>query len=114
MTAQLKGVGRQPSSIRQRRNDEQDRQLSMHATAPSRLAGRCPSVREGVRILAVVLFGSLVHGNWDAYSDIDCDIIVTNDVYIDALHELRSPANALANVCKKTTFIMPDDDAGDI
>jgi predicted nucleotidyltransferase len=67
------------------------------------------------RILAIVLFGSLVRGNWDSYSDIDCDIVVANDVHIDALHELRSLGNALANVGEEIAFIIPDhDDAGDI
>jgi predicted nucleotidyltransferase len=67
------------------------------------------------RILAVVLFGSLVRGNWDSYSDIDCDIVVADDVHIDTLHELRSLRNALANAGEEIAFIIPDhDDAGDI
>jgi len=67
------------------------------------------------RILAVVLFGSLARGNWDAYSDIDCDIVVADDAHIDPVDELRSLADTFASVGEKIAFIVPiNGDAGDI
>lgn len=67
------------------------------------------------RILAVVLFGSLARGNWDAYSDIDCDIVVADDVHIDPIHELRSLDDTFVSAGEKIAFIIPvNDDAGDI
>jgi predicted nucleotidyltransferase len=67
------------------------------------------------RVLAVVLFGSLARGNWDAYSDIDCDIVIADDVPIDPVHELRSLDESFASVGEKIAFIIPmNDDAGDI
>jgi predicted nucleotidyltransferase len=67
------------------------------------------------RILAVVVFGSLARGDWDAYSDIDCDIVVADDVHIDTINELRSLGDAFASVGETIAFIVPiNDDAGDI
>lgn len=67
------------------------------------------------RILAVVVFGSLARGDWDAYSDIDCDIVVADDVHIDTIKELRSLGDAFASVGETIAFIVPiNDDAGDI
>jgi hypothetical protein len=62
-----------------------------------------------------VLFGSLARGNWDSYSDIDCDIVVVDDVPINDLHGLRSLENALVNVSEEITFIIPNHgNAGDL
>ena len=67
------------------------------------------------RILAIVLFGSLARGNWDAYSDIDCDIVIADEVLIDPVHELRSLDDPFASVGEKIALIIPmNDDAGDI
>ena len=67
------------------------------------------------RILAVVLFGSLARGNWDAYSDIDCDIVLADDVHIDPICELRSLDDTFASAGEKIAFIIPmNGDAGDI
>jgi predicted nucleotidyltransferase len=67
------------------------------------------------RILAVAVFGSLARGNWDAYSDIDCDIVVADDERIDPVHEFHSLGDAFASVGEEIAFIVPiNDDAGDI
>ena len=41
------------------------------------------------RILAIVVFGSLGRGNWDALSDIDLDVVIADDARIDVVDELR-------------------------
>jgi predicted nucleotidyltransferase len=67
------------------------------------------------RILAVVVFGSLARGKWDAFSDIDCDIVVVDDVHIDTINELRYLGDAFASVGETIAFIVPiNNDAGDI
>jgi predicted nucleotidyltransferase len=67
------------------------------------------------RILAVIVFGSLGRGTWDAYSDLDCDIVVADDVRIDALHELQSLDESFAALGERIALIVPDDDdAGDV
>ncbi len=67
------------------------------------------------RILAVIVFGSLGRGTWDAYSDIDCDIVVADDVRIDTLHELRLLDESFSALGERIALIVPDgDDAGDI
>jgi predicted nucleotidyltransferase len=67
------------------------------------------------RVLAVVLFGSLARGNWDARSDIDCDIVVGDEVHINPLEEVRSLEDAFAHANEKVAFAIPmDHDATDI
>lgn len=67
------------------------------------------------RILSVVIFGSLVRGNWDRYSDIDCDIIIADDVTIDILAELASLDDFFGRVGEQIAFIIPNgEDEGDI
>ena len=41
------------------------------------------------RILAILLFGSLGRGNWDTYSDLDLDIVMHDNVKINATQELK-------------------------
>ncbi len=48
------------------------------------------------RILAVLLFGSLVHGTWDEYSDIDVSVVIQDDVQIDMPHEIGNLSKAIA------------------
>lgn len=67
------------------------------------------------RFLAIVVFGSLARGAWDEYSDIDCDIVLADDVQVRPIHEVRSLENAFARVGEKIAFIIPmADDAADV
>jgi len=67
------------------------------------------------RILAIVVFGSLGRGTWDAYSDIDCDIVIPDDVRIDTIQELQLLGESFAAVGERIALIVPDgDDAGDV
>jgi predicted nucleotidyltransferase len=48
------------------------------------------------RIRAVVVFGSLGRGNWDADSDIDLDVVIGDGVKLDIQPELDTLGDALA------------------
>jgi predicted nucleotidyltransferase len=67
------------------------------------------------RVLAVVVFGSLGRGTWDIYSDIDLDIVITDESRLDPLHELRRVCEAFQSIGERAAVIVPDgDDAGDL
>jgi predicted nucleotidyltransferase len=67
------------------------------------------------RVLAVIVFGSLGRGTWDTYSDIDLDIVVTDETQVDPLQELHRVCEAFLTIGEKAAVIVPDgDDAGDI
>ena len=48
------------------------------------------------RIRAVVVFGSLGRGNWDADSDIDLDVVTGDGIVMDVADELKALGDALA------------------
>jgi predicted nucleotidyltransferase len=58
------------------------------------------------RVLAFSLFGSLARGNWDEYSDLDLDIVLHDDVAIDARHEVERLAPALADVGERIALVV--------
>jgi hypothetical protein len=58
--------------------------------------------------MAVILFGSLVRGDWDAWSDLDLDIIVADDWSISAIAELEALREPLAGVGERVVLILPD------
>lgn len=67
------------------------------------------------RVLAVVIFGSLGRGTWDRYSDIDLDIVITDDSRLDPLQELRRVGDTFQAVGERIAVIVPDgEDAGDL
>lgn len=67
------------------------------------------------RVRAVIVFGSLGRGNWDAWSDIDLDLIVADSVEIDARAELRALCATFEPLGERAAVIVPDDeDAGDV
>ncbi len=67
------------------------------------------------RVLAVIVFGSLGRGTWDTYSDIDLDIIVTDETQVDPLQELRRVCDAFTTIGERAAVVVPDgDDGGDI
>ncbi|MCC7362064.1 MAG: nucleotidyltransferase domain-containing protein [Anaerolineales bacterium] len=67
------------------------------------------------RVLAISVFGSLSRGNWDQYSDLDLDIVIADDVRLNAQEELRHLGNALAAVDQQRALIVADgSDAGDV
>lgn len=66
------------------------------------------------RILAVV-FGSLTRGDWDEYSDLDLDVVITDDARIDVVSEVRQLCTSFTPFGERVAFIVPDgDDAADI
>lgn len=67
------------------------------------------------RILAISLFGSLSRGAWDAYSDVDLDIVVADDVRLQVLEELNQLCNAVELPDAQGAIIIADgNDAGDV
>jgi hypothetical protein len=70
--------------------------------------------RQDPRILAVVVFGSLGRGDWDALSDIDLDVVIADDAVVDAVGELRKLCAAFAPLGEHLAVLVPDgDDAAD-
>jgi predicted nucleotidyltransferase len=66
------------------------------------------------RFLAVVVFGSLGRGDWDALSDIDLDVVIADDAVVEAVQELRKLCTAFAPLGEHLAVIVPDgDDAAD-
>ena len=67
------------------------------------------------RILAVAVFGSLGRGNWDEYSDIDLDVVIADQVSLDAAEELTQLCLTFEPLGERLAVIVPDDaDAGDV
>jgi predicted nucleotidyltransferase len=67
------------------------------------------------RVLAVVVFGSLGRGTWDAYSDLDLDVVIADGVVPNPVYELRRLCDAFVAVGEKAALVIPDgDDAGDV
>lgn len=66
------------------------------------------------RILAILLFGSLGRGNWDTYSDLDLDIVMQDDVLIDAAVELAQLCDAIEKKHALDTIIIADSEEGDV
>ena len=57
------------------------------------------------RIRAVIVFGSLGRGNWDADSDIDLDVITTDGVSLDVAGALKELCDALATTGEKAALL---------
>ena len=67
------------------------------------------------RILAVAVFGSLGRGNWDEYSDIDLDVVIADQVSLDAVEELTQLCLTFEPLGERIAVIIADDtDAGDV
>jgi predicted nucleotidyltransferase len=67
---------------------------------------------EDARVRAVVVFGSLGRGTWDAYSDLDLDVVLADGVRIDVFDEVRLLCQSLG---EPPVVILPDrDDAADV
>lgn len=67
------------------------------------------------RILAVSVFGSVGRGDWHPLSDLDLDVVVTNEAEIDVLGELSLLGEACAPSGGRLALMMPTRaDPGDI
>ncbi len=70
---------------------------------------------EDPRVLALAVFGSLGRGNWDAYSDLDLDVVVADEVTIEPVEELRQLGAVFTALDERVLLIEPDNaDAGDM
>lgn len=70
--------------------------------------------QDDARILAIVLFGSLGRGDWDAYSDLDLDIVLKDNVLLDVAAELAHLCAAIQAEHDLTALIIPKTDEGDV
>jgi hypothetical protein len=59
------------------------------------------------RVLAFSLFGSLARGDWDEYSDLDLDVILRDDVMIDARGEAERLVPVLEAVGGRIVILLP-------
>lgn len=67
------------------------------------------------RVLAVIVFGSLGRGDWDALSDIDLDVVVADDAHIQVADELRRLCTSFAPLGERAALIVPQgDDEADV
>lgn len=67
------------------------------------------------RVRAVIVFGSLGRGTWDAYSDLDLDVVIADDTRLDVVAELEQLCASFAGLNEKVALIIPDEeDAGDV
>lgn len=60
------------------------------------------------RVQALILFGSLVRGDWDAWSDLDLDVIFAAGAPVNLLQELDALRVPVASVGEKVVLILPD------
>jgi predicted nucleotidyltransferase len=64
------------------------------------------------RIRAVAVFGSLGRGTWDAYSDLDLDVVTVDGLRVDALAEVRRLCEAIG---QEPVVLLPyGEDAADV
>jgi predicted nucleotidyltransferase len=67
------------------------------------------------RVLAVIVFGSLGRGGWDALSDIDLDVVVADEARIQVVDELRRLCASFAPLDEHAALIVPTgDDEADV
>jgi predicted nucleotidyltransferase len=59
------------------------------------------------RVLSFSLFGSLARGDWDKYSDLDLDVILRDDVPIDARQEAERLVPVLETVGERIALTVP-------
>jgi predicted nucleotidyltransferase len=79
------------------------------------LAGIVDHYAADPRTRAVIVFGSLGRGNWDAGSDIDLDVVLTDDASLDVARELETLCDALAATGEKKVLAFADGpDEGEI
>lgn len=66
------------------------------------------------RVLAILLFGSLSRGNWDQYSDMDLDMVMSDNISIDARVELEKLCAAIKQKHGFDALIIADVEEGDV
>lgn len=60
------------------------------------------------RIRAVVVFGSLGRGDWDALSDLDLDVVLADGVQVDVVQEVKGLAAPFSAVGERVALVVPD------
>jgi predicted nucleotidyltransferase len=60
------------------------------------------------RIRAVVVFGSLGRGDWDAFSDLDLDVVLVDGVQVDVDREVAGLADPFSAAGERVALVVPD------
>jgi predicted nucleotidyltransferase len=60
------------------------------------------------RVILVGVFGSLARGDWHHDSDLDLDVVLTDDVVVDPLAELQALGASLAAIGEHIALAVPD------
>jgi predicted nucleotidyltransferase len=67
------------------------------------------------RVLSVIVLGSLGRGNWDKYSDLDLDVVITDDAEVHIEEELRALSESFAPLGEYPAIIFAEEpDEGEI
>lgn len=66
------------------------------------------------RVLSILLFGSLSRGDWDQYSDLDLDVVMADNILIDARVELKKLCAAIKQKHGYEALIIADLEEGDV
>ncbi len=70
---------------------------------------------EDPRVLSVIVLGSLGRGNWDRLSDLDLDVVITDDAQVRIEQELRALSESFAPLGERPAVIFAEDpDEGEI
>ncbi|CAA9288992.1 MAG: hypothetical protein AVDCRST_MAG26-3949, partial [uncultured Chloroflexia bacterium] len=62
---------------------------------------------DDARMRALCVFGSLGRGSWDAYSDLDLDVVLADEVEVEPLEELRQLGAVFAGLGERVLLIEP-------
>lgn len=67
------------------------------------------------RVLSVIVLGSLGRGNWDEYSDLDLDVVITDDAKVSIEEELRALSESFAPLGEHPAIVFAEEvDEGEI
>ena len=67
------------------------------------------------RVLAIIVFGSVGRGDWDVFSDLDLDVVITEDAVVTIEEELRALGDSFIPLGERPAIIYADEtDEGEI
>lgn len=67
------------------------------------------------RVLSIIVLGSVGRGNWDALSDLDLDVVVTDDAKVNVEDELRALSESFSPLGERSAIIFAEEvDEGEV
>jgi predicted nucleotidyltransferase len=64
--------------------------------------------KDDPRVRAVVVFGSLGRGDWDALSDLDLDVVLADGVPVDVVQKIEGLVAPFSAVGERVALVLPD------